>query len=56
MERLKQRRDDRKKKAEEDKIGKNEYETGKMADAQFEKMVKKKKAGLTYQPDQVLLN
>jgi len=57
MEKLKQRRDDRKKKAEDDKIQKNENvenNTGaSKIDVQFEKMVKKKKESLINQPDKV---
>ena len=51
MEKLKQRRDERKKKAEDDKQKNNEPYDNKnivdKSDAQFEKMMKKRKAEIT---------
>jgi len=57
MEKLKQRRDERKKKADEDKIKVNDIPDSNgpsKADVQFEKMIKKQKATVTIQPEQVI--
>jgi len=57
MEKLKQRRDERKKKADEDKIKVNDIPDSNgpsKADTQFEKMIKKQKATVTIQPEQVI--
>ncbi len=56
MEELKQRRDDRKRKAEDEKQHKIEgvdLSNVKSNDAQFEKMVKKKKATIPNNPEPV---
>lgn len=59
MEKLKQRRDDRKKKADEEKVSNvgNQvvYENGGIkCDAQFEKLMKKKKETVVNNPEQVI--
>ncbi len=54
MEKLKQRRDDRKKKAEDNKNNdQNQGDVGNKSDLQFEKMMKKKKQSFVYNPEPV---
>jgi len=58
MEKLKQRREDRKRKADDDKQKdpNDNIIVGNKADAQFEKMVRNKKGSLLNNPQQVVCN
>lgn len=54
IERLKQRREDRKTKNNEDKISEKKSEdNGKACDAYYEKLMKKKKDAFNVEPDRV---